>query len=215
MEDPKLKELQEDLGMTDEEFSEFMKNSPAEKEGSDTQSADDINKSEEEGQEDSGSIDDEMVDLQLNSEDSQKEYKSQMDRRKEKMEAQMKERMAQKAEKSLKKRREALKRAANKFRRKREKIRNQALSPTAIKNYDSAVEVHDITDVEKPGNPLKITPDVEKLLFPYFVSGASIRSIAQQFGRKYDFALQTLYAARDFYKWERSMLCLAGTANNI
>lgn len=181
MEDLKLKQLQSDLGMNDEEFAEFLTNSPSEK-GSSINDSDDTPPSSD-GQE--------------------KPYKSQMERRQEKMKTQMEERLAKKAEKSLLKRREALKKAAHKFRRKREKVRNQALSPTAIKNYNSEVEIKEITDLDKPGNPLKITPDIEKMLFPYFVSGASIRSIHQQFGRKYDFALQTIYAARDFYKWEQ------------
>jgi len=197
MDDKKLKELQDDLGMTDEEFSEFMKNSPSDndKEGSETQPED--NSPEVESQE-----------------ESEPQYKSQMERRKEKMTKQIDERLAKKAEKSLQKRREALKRAANKFRRKREKIRNQALSPTAIKNYDSEIEIKDVTDFEKAGNPLKITPDVEKMLFPYFISGASIRSIHQQFGRKYDFALQTLYSARDFYKWEQRRTAIIRVARS-
>jgi len=44
---------------------------------------------------------------------------------------------------------------------------------------------------------------LEKIFFPFFISGASIKGIHDQFGRKYDFGLQALYAARDFYKWEQ------------
>ena len=218
MEDPKLKELQKDLGMTDEEFSEFMENSsPSLKEGDSTTETDsDIDNDENQDLDDEETLSSsdpfEMAGEMV--EQNSPQYKSQMERRKEKMEEQMKERLAKKAEKSLKKRRESLKKAADKFRRKREKVRNQALSPTAIKNYDSEVEVKDVTDLDKAGNPLKITPDIEKLLFPYFVSGASIRSIHQQFGRKYDFALQTLYTARDFYKWEQRRTAIIRVARS-
>jgi len=219
MEDPKLKELQQDLGMSDEEFADFLANSPS-KEGDDSEQLEsDDTESQDESQDEN--LEDETVSSSDEfemagemAEQSSPQYKSQMERRQEKMKKQVEERLAKKAEKSLMKRREALKKAANKFRRKREKIRNQPLSPTAIKNYDSEVEVREITDLEKPGNPLKITPDVEKMLFPYFISGASIRSIHQQFGRKYDFALQTLYAARDFYKWEQRRTAIIRVARS-
>lgn len=69
-----------------------------------------------------------------------------------------------------------------------------------LKTYDSAVEWTknngEIEAVEK------IVPDVEKILFPHFVGGASVRAIWQQYGKSFNFSLATLYKARDFYMWE-------------
>lgn len=66
-----------------------------------------------------------------------------------------------------------------------------------LQTYDSSEEYsHDITRIEK------ITPDIERVLFPYFMAGATCRSIWQQFGGKFGFSLNALYKARDFYLWK-------------
>jgi len=64
------------------------------------------------------------------------------------------------------------------------------------------------------GISIKVTPDIEKLLFNYFVSGASVRSIHQQFGIKYGFSLQSLYTARDIYKWEQRRAAIFKVVRN-
>jgi len=62
--------------------------------------------------------------------------------------------------------------------------------------YDSAKE-YDKNIVQ----PQKITPDIEKVLFPYYVAGVSIRALWQQMGSQFGFGLQTLYKAKDAYLW--------------
>jgi hypothetical protein len=69
-----------------------------------------------------------------------------------------------------------------------------------LKTYDSAVEwTRNNGEVESVE---KIVPDVEKVLFPYYVAGSSVRAIWQQFGKPFGFSLATLYKAKEFYLWE-------------
>jgi len=143
--------------------------------------------------------------LEAFGEGDDKPYKSHSQRRKEKGEVDQEKRKTKDAEKALKKRKEQLKKAADRFRRKRNKTRTSHTPARDLKEYDAEVlaQTKALSKVSTIGAPMKITPDLERILFPYFISGASIRSIHQQFGRKQDFSLQSLYTARDFYKWEQ------------
>jgi len=133
-----------------------------------------------------------------------KPYKSQAQRRKEKGEVDDKKRLAKDAEKALKRRKEQLKKSADRFRKKRKKERTSHTPQKDLKEYNAELMVqHKESPYPTIGAPMKITPDIERILFPYFMAGASIRAIHQQFGRKQDFSLQSLYTARDFYKWEQ------------
>jgi len=135
----------------------------------------------------------------------QKPYKSHTQRRKEKSEIDQEKRQTKDAERALRKRKEQLKKAADRFRKKRKKVRTSHTPARDLKEYDAEIvsQTKALEKVSTIGAPMKIIPDLERILFPYFMAGASIRSIHQQFGRKKEFSLQSLYTARDFYKWEQ------------
>ena len=53
-----------------------------------------------------------------------------------------------------------------------------------------------------PRKKHSITPEIEKVLFPYWIAGVDIKQIHSRYGKEYDFTMCQLYRARDIYKWK-------------
>jgi hypothetical protein len=136
--------------------------------------------------------------------EEEKEYMSQVEKRRHKLDQYQKQTEAQKAAESLKKRKSNLKAAVNRFQKRKNNARFKALKDSNLETFDSS-HAREITNtvVAAIGKEIKITPEIEKMLFPYYIAGASVRSIYQQFGTKFGFSMVTLYNAKDFYLWEQ------------
>lgn len=70
-----------------------------------------------------------------------------------------------------------------------------------LRTYDSKEE-RDKEVGNVPTRVEKITPDIEKVLFPHFVAGASVNSLHTQYGKQFGFGLKALYDAAKFYMWK-------------
>jgi len=98
----------------------------------------------------------------------------------------------------------SLKKSKDKFKKKLSTIYNSSGDKATKEKYKKRLETYD-SEIEVDRGMVrmeKITPDIERILFPYFMAGATLRSIHQQFGTKFNFGMQSLYKARDFYLWE-------------
>ena len=143
---------------------------------------------------------------------SSKPYKSQNERRKEKIE----EYRLSLEEKKKTRAEIAAERLKNKAKRLRKTIKKRQENARA-RAYDKLIkeDVADLTPEQKaalikntvadPNYPkeCKIGWDLEKVLFPYYSSGATLQAIHQQFGIKYGFNLTQLRSAAQFYAWEK------------
>lgn len=128
---------------------------------------------------------------------------SHIERRREKLEEYQKGEEARKSSESLKRRKNNLKAAVNRFQKRKIQSRLKSLSDNQLETFDS-IKAREITNtVAAVVREVKITPEIEKMLFPYYIAGATIRSLHQQFGKKFGFSLPTLYNAKDFYLWEQ------------
>lgn len=109
-----------------------------------------------------------------------------------------------KVEKTLEKSKTKLIEAVAKSRSKTRQQRMTELSQKKIKELEIKQMKPDykLKEENSVGRPNKITPEMEKILFAYFTSGASLRSIHQRFGKEMDFSYSALVNARDFYQWE-------------
>jgi len=145
-----------------------------------------------------------------------KKRRSHAESRKERIDEFVEKSKAKKAEKAMKSRKESLKKAADKFKRKRHKKRTGYTPHRDLKAYDAEVVAQGEKENDRMpvGAPTKINPEIERVIFPYYISGASIRSIHQQFGTKFNFSLQSIYTARDFYKWEQRKNAIYKVARN-
>jgi hypothetical protein len=138
------------------------------------------------------------------------------EKKRERKERLIKELQEKKAKKRLTKRKLNLRKAADRFHRRRKKIANSATPIQKLKAFDVDVHAQELEESKrnKSGINMKIVPDIEKILFPYYIAGASLRSIEQQFGDRFGFGLGALSNARDFYKWEERRKAIRGTVMN-
>jgi hypothetical protein len=120
-----------------------------------------------------------------------------------------------KEERVLKKRRENLSASVNSSKNKVRKQRTTEISRNKIKDLEISQMKPDYEMAkEGVGVPHKITPDMEKVLFAYYLAGASLNQIYRQFGDQLGFGLNALCNARDFYLWEQRKASISNLVSN-